>query len=112
MNSGSLRYRVSIQSLDATQKNSTGQIKRVWVEICSVWADITFVNAKETIAGNREISVANVRIRIRWNKSVTPKMRVVYQDQIFDINDIMPEMKHRLYMDLLCTQGADDGGGA
>ena len=112
MNSGSLRYRIAIEQLDSSQSNAAGQITRIWTPVCVVWAGIKYETGKETIAGNREVSIANARIRIRWRRGINAGMRVNHDGVIYDINDVMPDMTHRLYMDLLCTQGADDGGGA
>jgi SPP1 family predicted phage head-tail adaptor len=112
MNSGSLRYRIAIEQLDSSQSNAAGQIMRIWTPVCVVWAGIKYETGKETIAGNKEVSIANARIRIRWRRGINAGMRVNHDGVIYDINDVMLDMTHRLYMDLLCTQGADDGGGA
>ena len=112
MNPGSLRYRVRIDSLDATNTDAYGQISKNWQPYKTLWAGIKSSTGKELDSGGREVSATQVKIRIRWREDITANMRVVHDNVIYDINDVIPEMTHRMYVDLICTEGVDDGGGA
>jgi SPP1 family predicted phage head-tail adaptor len=112
MNPGSLRYRVRIDSLNSTNTDAYGQITKSWTPYCTVWAGIKYLIGKELDSGGREVSINQVKIRIRWREDINPDMRVVHNNVIYDINNVMPDMAHRMYVDLLCSEGSDDGGGA
>lgn len=54
-------------------------------------------------------SLNSYSFRIRYRPAVTADMRLVCGGEIFDIKQVRHDLAERLWTDLVCEQGADDG---
>ncbi len=105
---GSLSRRVRLQKPVASQ-DSLGEAIPTWVDVAAVWADIRYLNGKEYLAAQLEISKASVSVRIRWRSDVNAGMRVVHGGDFYNIEAVLPDLQGRQHLDLVCSVGANKG---
>ena len=103
-----LNRRVRLQNAVAAQ-DSLGESIRSWVDVAVVWADIRYLNGKEYLATQVEISKASVSMRIRWRDDVNAGMRVLHGADIYNIEAVLPDLQGRVHLDLVCSVGANKG---
>ncbi len=102
-----LYYRITLQQR-STAQDAYGQQAAVWSDIASVWAGIEHVDGKEDVASASVQPTTTAKVTIRWRADVTPKMRVVYRGQAWNIGAVLPARNRRGLL-LLCTAGGFDG---
>ncbi|MCC7006005.1 MAG: phage head closure protein [Ottowia sp.] len=100
--------RVRLQKQITTQ-NSLGESVGTWINVALVWADIRYLNGKEYLAAQLEISKANISMRIRWRNDVNAAMRVLHGNHIYNIEVVLPDMQERMHLDLVCSIGLNKG---
>ena len=103
-----LSRRVRLQKAVAAQ-DSLGESIRSWVDVAEVWVDIRYLNGKEYLAAQIEVSKASVSMRIRWRTDVDAGMRVLHGSDIYNIEAVLPDMQGRVHLDLVCSTGANKG---
>lgn len=108
MRAGDLVTPVEIQRKE-TGQGPTGQPVQTWVTVHNTWADIRNISGLQAIKSGIELSSVRTSIRIRYEPDVTAGMRVKYENQVFDIEAVMPDVKYRVFSDLTCKTGANDG---
>ena len=66
------------------------------------------INA-ERMEGGRELSVVQCSVRIRWRNDITADMRAKIDvdgtPTYFNIKQVIPDIAHRQYVDLVCVMG-------
>jgi len=89
---GSLNERIVIQSVSESQ-SASGYAAPTWGTFATVWANVNFRpgGADERIITDRETAVSPVEFTLRYRTDITPKMRVSWQSDTFDIVAVMPE---------------------
>ena len=90
MRIGKMRYRVTIQR-NMPVRDDFGQPADNWTDVATVWADVRFSSGKEFIAADKETASADASIRIR-KRAVTTDMRVVFEDEPYDIVAVLPAL--------------------
>ena len=109
MRSGDFNRRITIQVKQAGQ-DDWGQPLATWVDFAKdVPANILFSTGREYVKSDKEVNKAHASIRIRWMVGVTAQMRVLHDGMIFDIDDVLPDLAGRKYVDLPCSTGATNG---
>lgn len=103
MRSGKLRHKIAIQHQIETQDETTGEIKVEWQHLKDKWAEILPFSGREFIASQSIQSEVDSKIKMRFDSSITPKMRAVYRDKIYDIQAILQDNKSlKEWQTLLC----------
>lgn len=111
MRIGKLRHRVALQHLVAgsPQQKSSGEPDETWTALVTVWASVRPLSGRELLAAQQVESVVDHEIEIRYRAGVTAKMRVVFEDVIYNIEAVLdPELRHERLI-LRCTTGANVG---
>jgi SPP1 family predicted phage head-tail adaptor len=108
LQSGRLNRLVTIQRKSGT-KDGLGQSASTWIDFALVWANIRYLNGKEYMAGQVEVSKAIASVRIRYREDITAAMRVLYRGATFDIAAVLPDTEGREYVDLAVSIGANRG---
>lgn len=112
MNPARLRYRIEIQEAVKAQDQTTG------VEIITSWkpvwqnlpASIEFLSVKEYVASKREDAQIVARIMIRYKEGLTPDMRIVNGEDIYDPDGWLPDNNTgREYLTAPCALWKDEG---
>ena len=99
MKAGMLRHRVTLQSRVDTV-DDIGQPSTSWLTVATVWADVRYLSGLSAIKSGADISVSKCSIRMRY-KAVSAGQRIVYGDEVFEIDAVLPDGK-REYVDAVC----------
>lgn len=111
MRSGKLRHRVSFESLIETQ-DSDGALVEAWIDHFGqkFWAEVVYLSGKEFTEAQSIHSKVIARIKLRHREDFSPKMRIRYRDQIFNIDAILPDPKSgREYVNIMVYSGMNEG---
>lgn len=110
MQAGKLRHRITLQKPVKTQSGSTGAVINIWEDAAVLWADVVDLSAREFVATQAAQSEVTTRITIRYRDDVTPKNRLVFRGQIYNIHGALTDDKSGLeYLTLPCSKGVNDG---
>lgn len=108
MQIGKLRNYVSLQRAGEVQ-DGNGEMIPGWPEVIKLWADIRFQTGLQAVNADAQTSIAKVSIRIRQRAGVVATMRIVdAAGVIYSIDAVLPNKQSREFMDLVCTQGANN----
>lgn len=101
MQAGRLNRRITLQA-PTDAENSWGEpLPSGWQEVTKLWANVRELSGVEAIKSGVDKSTVKASIRIRWRDGVTPGMRIVDGDSVYDIAAVLQGAK-REYMDLVC----------
>ena len=104
---GSLRDYIHIQRR-ATAEDGWGSPIDTWENITAqrLAANVRHRSGMSTIKADADVSTSRASIRIRRRTDVNAGMRVLFDGQVYEIDDVLPG-ETREYIDLVCrrTQG-------
>lgn len=106
MNAGLLDRRITLQRLD-TQTDAAGQALEKYVDVATVWAQVTPIRGGESWASAQRLAESTHRFRIRWRRELTPLHRVIYEGAAFDVVEVL-EYGRREALDVLASSGPKD----
>lgn len=123
IDAGALRHRVRIERFDylrdsngdVIQDSVTGETRRAWTPVDTVWAAIEPLSAREFIQSQAFQSQVTTRIVIRHMDGVDASMRAVHErigrpDVIYNIHGVLADKESGLeYLTLPASQGVNDG---
>lgn len=109
MNAGKLSRQITIQKLGTGVDELGEPIPGVWVDVATVWADIKHKPGLETVKSDMDVSIVQASIRIRYRSDITAGMRVKHGTVVYDIRAVLPDASGRVFTDLVCEQGANNG---
>lgn len=109
MQAGKLRHRVIFEK-NAGLKDAAGSRKPIWVDVCTVNAEIKPLSAREVLASKAVMSDVSVKIIIRYRSDITSAMRIKYKDTIYSIvgEPINTDMRNR-ELQIMCSVGLNKG---
>lgn len=101
--SSTLRYKVAVQ---VRQQGSDGEGMPLtgWDTVCEPWADIRIAGGMETIRAGAVTSKVQGSIRLRFRLDLRAEMRVVHGNDIYNVLAVLPDMLHRVHVDLVCEK--------
>lgn len=107
MRAGRLRFRIKIEEA-VESKNTVGEVLQTWTYVTSIWADIEPIRGEERLTLMQAKAVADTKITTRAAaaRSVTPKMRFVYKDRIFDIDSNIEWRNRGVFREIYCKEAA------
>ncbi|WP_158087621.1 phage head closure protein [Anaerovibrio sp. JC8] len=100
MKIGKMRYRVIIQYPSDTV-DDYGNACDGWENLCTVWADITPLNGREYFQAMQATSETTYKIYIRYIDGISPKMRAVHNNQVYEIQAVLADQR-KGYTTLMC----------
>ena len=107
LKAGILRERIHIQRR-TTAEDDWGSPNSAWENITAqrLAANVRHRSGMSTIKADADVSISRVSIRIRRRTDVNAGMRVLFDGQVYEIDDVLPG-ESREYIDLVCrrTQG-------
>jgi SPP1 family predicted phage head-tail adaptor len=103
MRAGSLRHRVTLQSVGSTY-DDYGDLSDSWSTDASVWAAIVPVSGQETDIAGELSGVVTHKIKIRYKASVNPQNRITFDDRTFQIESVRNWQERNIYLELLCKE--------
>ena len=105
--SGELRDRLTIQTVTEA-RDSLGQAIETWATFATVWGKLTPINGRERFLAAQTHAESTYRARIRWIAGLTAKMRISFNEKIYNITYIADDGRRReLVLDLV--EGLIDG---
>jgi uncharacterized phiE125 gp8 family phage protein/SPP1 family predicted phage head-tail adaptor len=113
MTPGELNKRVTLQQRGAG-KDSTGSIVQGsgWVNVIGtgdgkVWARVRDITGRQFVAAAATQNGVTTEIRIRRRLGITAKMRVLFGQDIYDIEAVLAPNDR--WLDLMCARGVNNG---
>lgn len=103
MRAGQLRHRVTIQQKDPTQDQYGEQVP-TWNQVAEVWAAVEPLRGREFLEAQRVGAEVTTRIRIRHRDEITPEMRVVWGDHVYDIKAVIHVEERQREIHLMCKE--------
>lgn len=104
MRAGKLRHRISIERAIETQDSSYNEPTSQWVLFAEVSASISPLNGRELIRAKQVELKTDTEIMIRYLDGLSPKMRIVYRDRVFEILSIINTEERNRELRLLCSE--------
>lgn len=106
-----LRHRVHIDEPIETQHPTTGDAGTTWKRVyTNVPAQIEPFSVREFIQSQSYQGQLVVRITIRYHKGLTPKMRIVHGDKIYNAQGWLADVDSGInYLTAPCTEGVNEG---
>ncbi len=107
MRAGKLKHRITIQQLEEIK----GPYKREeWQTYrANVPASVSFLSGKELVTSGAELSQVSARIQVRYDDKINAKMRVLYNNKVYEIEAVTPDNRSgREWLTLFVTEGLID----
>lgn len=107
MRAGLLDRKVIVQSRTVTQDADYGSEQVTWGTFATVWARFQETGGAEEERNNREFTVRNATVTIRWISGVTADMRLSESDgSVWQIINVRPGAKRNRELILEVTEYA------
>lgn len=107
MNPGDLRHVITIQ-YPAEVQNDAGEMVDSWVDFPSIGAKrraaVETLTGREYFAAQQTNAERTEKIRIRYEAGITPKMRILFESRILQINAILDNDNRHRELLLMCTE--------
>ncbi|MFT6496253.1 MAG: SPP1 family predicted phage head-tail adaptor [Cycloclasticus pugetii] len=103
MRAGRLRHKVEIQQATESQ-DSTGAIVETWATFLTLRASYEPKTAKESYQSSQEFAQSSAMFRTRYRSGVTTKMRLLFDNRLFDIEGVVDMYGRGREMQILCTE--------
>ena len=104
LKAGHLRHRITLQTptvIDGPYREEEWNNDRE-----NVAAEVSFLSAKELTASGAEMSQVSARIKVRYDKNINTKMRIMFRDEIYEIEGVMPDNESGLqWMTIFVRKG-------
>jgi SPP1 family predicted phage head-tail adaptor len=98
-----MRDRITFQTVTEA-KDSYGGVVPTWSDYETVWASVEPLVGREFFAAKQTQADVTHKIRCRYLAGVTPKMRVVYKERIFNIGPPINIRERNHEMLLMATE--------
>ena len=90
MKLGKMRYRITIEN-PMNETDEDGFKQETYIEVATVWADITPVSSKEYFDSNQTVEEATSKIYIRHIPGINTLMRIRCGSRLFDIISVLSD---------------------
>jgi len=97
------RHRVTIQQPTETL-DALGEPMTTWATYAERWSSIEPTTGSESVIAYQVGATANVKMRMRYTPSITPKMRAVYGSRTFQILAVLDMDDRRAETTLMCVE--------
>jgi SPP1 family predicted phage head-tail adaptor len=104
MNINKLKHRVTIQQQNGTLNDGGGNIKPNWVDVVTVWASVSPINAQESIIAERRGQQVTHSISVRYRTDISPKMRLLFNGRVLDIQTIVNINEENKELKIQCLE--------
>lgn len=101
MRAGKLNRRVPILRSE-TSRAGGGQPIAHWIEHAKLWADVAMQSGVGAIKADGDVSIVKASVRVRFRTDIVAGMRLVMHGIVFEVKAVLPDVKRRDYLDLVC----------
>lgn len=102
------RHKITIQEFVEEVDEYGTPIESGWQDVMTVWASIEPIRGSEYIQLQNTQAELSARIRMRYRPDITPAMRVLYQDRVFDIQSVIDINEQHTHLELMCVEKVSD----
>ena len=88
MRAGRLRHKVTIQDYTESQ-NTFGEVTKNWTDYATVWAAVEPVKGREFWESQQINAEITTKVTLRYLAGVKPKMRILHDTRIFEIDSVI-----------------------
>jgi SPP1 family predicted phage head-tail adaptor len=92
MKIGKMRYRITLQYPMGTV-DDWGNALDSWQDLATVWADIVPMSGREYLTASQATSETTYKIYIRYIPNINPKMRIIHNEQVYEINAVLGDRR-------------------
>jgi len=103
MLAGKLDQRITIQAKQATQ-SSYGEETVTWTDVATVWAQVSPLAGREYLLGRAMEEQNDIRVRIRFIPNLTPSMRILHGNKVYDIQAVQNIDSANKELVLMCKE--------
>ncbi len=112
MNPGKFNKRITLQCPKSV-RDDEGIVTEEWTDVATVWAAVEPLRGREYFAAAAVNQENTVRFRMRYRRGVTARMRLLYDNRVFDIKSVIDVNERHQEMLLMCQEvnglGSQDG---
>lgn len=106
MRAGKLRHRIVIEHVAETQ-DTDGSVLETWSAFAAAQSSIEPVSGREYFDAQTTQADVTHRIYLRYVSGVNPKMRVTYNQRIFNILSVINTRERNVELQLMCRERID-----
>lgn len=103
---GELNHRIKLEQL-LVEKDNLEQEIETWQLAYEVWADIKPLSGKEYFKARQTKSDIMVQVTIRYRPQIHNHMRMLFNNQIYEIVSVINVNQENRYLQLLCKEGVE-----
>ncbi len=103
MRAGRLRHRFEFKSSTGAQ-NAFGESIETWETYATLWGQLEPLRGEEIIHARQVTATVSHRLRVRYNSSIAPEHRAVFDSRTFEINSVINVRERNREMELYCTE--------
>lgn len=100
---GKLKHRVTIQEYTTTRDSFGAEIE-AWVDIATVWASVEPLTGREYFQMQQINTEISTKVTMRFKAGVTVKMRLIYNNRIFEIISLINTEEKDVQLVLMCRE--------
>jgi SPP1 family predicted phage head-tail adaptor len=104
MNIGKMRHKVTIQKDDGAGNDGGGNVVANWVDVATVWAQVTPMSADVRQAGQDMHQITHT-VTIRYRNDINSAMRFNFNGRILDIKHIKNVDERNQELQITCIEG-------
>lgn len=108
MLAGQMRRKVTIQSRSVAIDAVGGQAV-TWTDVCTLWAQVQPTGGKEITVGGALRAESIFTVTTRYYAGIVPKMRILFEGQIFEIVNINDTDQRHRELVMTCQAGLTGG---
>lgn len=87
LNIGNMDRRITIER-EAEVVSPSGDVRKVWATVATVWAEVLQQSANEFFTGYGEAETGSVIFRVRYRPGITTADRVTYDGVAYGLKEI------------------------
>lgn len=103
MDIGRLRHRITLENYKLVQ-DGIGVERKQWHSLVTVWASVEPLSGREYFATAAEKGEVTARITIRYQKNISPTMRVRFGERLFEVVSVINPQEKNIQLILMCKE--------
>jgi SPP1 family predicted phage head-tail adaptor len=104
MDIGSMRHKITLQSLDKTATDGGGNYNEVWDNVADVWAKVSPISGQQFIIAGQHNQQLTHTVSMRYRADITPAMRFLYRGRILRIQYIQNIDERNIELRINCIE--------
>jgi len=108
MKTGDMKAKITFQKIDGTTLIDNIEMPN-WIDYTTCWAKVEWLRGKELWTAQVIHPEINVRFIARYRNDITHDMRIVHNDKIYEIIDIIDMWDKHQYLEMTCKAVVTDG---